>query len=273
MLSIVIPVYNEEAVILETLKKLNSMLSEQKIEYEVIIVNDGSTDTTEELLKDYNDIILISRDINRGYGFSVKEGINKAKGGWILITDADGSYPIEDIPSLINESSNCDMIIGERSGEKVHFGIFNRFGKLLIKILIYALTSRWIKDINSGFRIFKKELAIKYWSLIPDSFSLTTTLTVAALIEQYRVKFVPISYFKRIGKSKIKPVQDFFNFLMLVLKIISYFKPLRFFIPISLFFLIASILRSIRDVIVANAIGSVAVLLFMISIQSFFSGF
>jgi len=272
MISIVIPAYNEETVISETIENIHSVLIKQGIDYEIIAVNDGSTDNTDSLLGKRNDIIFISRKINRGYGFSLKEGINKSIGTQIIIIDADGSYPIDKIPSLIKESSGYEMVIGERSGGQGSMSIFNKIAKLTLKILIYFLSSIWIKDINSGLRIFNKELAEKYWSIIPDGFSFTTTITVAALIEQSRVKFIPINYYPRVGKSKIKPVQDFFSFVILVFRIISFFKPLRFYLPIAIFFLIATIIRAIRDIIMFNSIETAAVLLFMISLQTFFFG-
>ena len=272
MLSVVVPVYNEDAAIINTLEEINEVLSSQKIRFEIIAVNDGSTDRTKDLLNQYNKIIVINRNENRGYGFSIKEGIKKAKGNWILITDADGSYPIESIPSFIRESAKYDMVVGDRSGEKMYVSCLNRFGKYILRILIYLLTSKWIKDINSGLRMFRKELALKYWGLIPDGFSLTTTLTVASMIEECRVKFIPIKYLRRVGKSKIRPIRDFTSFILLVLKIVSFFKPLRFFLPISTFFLIAAGLRCIRDIILVNSIGSAAILLFFLSIQTFFFG-
>jgi len=272
MISVVITAFNEEEIIVETIENVHSVLINQKVDYEIIIVNDGSTDRTEEILKNCNDIILISRNINRGYGFSLKEGIRKSIGSMILIIDADGSYPIDEIPNLISESSSCDMVIGERSGQNVSIGLLNRFGKLILRFLIYFLSSIWIKDINSGLRIFKKELILKYWSIIPDGFSLTTTLTVASLLEKYRIKFIPINYYKRVGKSKINPLKDFFNFIILVFRIISFFRPLRFYLPISIFFLIAAFLRAIRDILLFNSIETAAVLLFIIAIQTLFFG-
>ena len=272
MISVIIPVYNEEAVIIQVIDDINSVLIKQKIKYEIIIVNDGSNDRTLELLNNCDDIILINRHINRGYGFSIKEGIQKSTGDLILIIDADGSYPVHEISTLISESSSYDMVIGERSGENVSIGLFNRFGKLLLRLLTYSLTSDWIKDINSGLRIFKKELILKYWSIIPDGFSLTTTLTVASLLEKQKIKFIPIDYYERIGKSKIRPLQDFFNFVILVFRIVSFFKPLRFYLPISIFFLIAAILRAIRDILLFNSIETAAVLLFIIAIQTLFFG-
>lgn len=271
-LSIVIPVYNEGETIINTLDKINSILKDINVKYEIIVINDGSTDGSGDLLRNYRGIVLIDRRVNRGYGFSLKEGIEQALGDWILITDADGTYPLEDISRLISESIDSDMVIGERSGKQLKMGFLNKFAKILLKKLIYILIYKWISDINSGFRLFKKELALRYWDIFPEGFSFTTTLTVAAIIERYKVKFIPINYFRRSGKSHIKPIRDFFSFVILVLRIVTFFKPLRFFLPISAFFFSLSVLRSIRDILLTNAIGSLAVLLFIISIQSFFMG-
>ena len=272
LISIVIPVFNEEEVILNTLNEIHSLIR-GKFFYEIIVINDGSSDETGKIVSNCNDITLINRDKNRGYGFSIKEGIKKAKGDAILIIDADGSYPIEKIPVLIDEYIlNHGMVVGERSGEKVSLSLFNRFAKLILKTLIYILTSKWIKDINSGLRIFDKRIVKKYSGIIPDGFSLTTTLTVASMIENVNVKFIPINYHKRVGKSKISPIKDFLNFIILIVKIISFFKPLRFYFPIAAFFLVMAITRAIRDIFLFNSIETAAVLLFMISIQTFFFG-
>ena len=272
MISVVITAFNEEKIIAHTIDSIDAVLKKQKVEYEIIIINDGSTDQTKEILNKFDDIILISREVNRGYGFSLKEGIRESNGNMILIIDADGSYPVDEIPNLISKSSSYDMVIGERSGKNVSIGLLNRFGKLILRCLIYFLSSIWIKDINSGLRIFKKELIEKYWNIIPDGFSLTTTLTIASLLEKYKIMFIPINYYKRIGISKIRPFRDFFNFVILVFRIISFFKPLRFYLPIAIFFLIMSVFRAIRDIILFNSIETAAVLLFIIGIQTLFFG-
>jgi len=173
---------------------------------------------------------------------------------------------------LIKESAFHEMVIGERTGKKVSINIFNKAAKLILRSLIFILTSKWIKDINSGLRIFNKELVLKYWSIIPDGFSFTTTITVAALIQNIRVKFIPINYYKRIGSSKIKPVQDFIGFIILVIRVTSFFKPLRIFLPISIFFFFATIMRAARDIIMFNSIETLSVLLFILSLQTFFFG-
>lgn len=271
-LSVVIPAYNEEKAIAGTLDGINAVLRASGIKYEIVVVNDGSTDKTGEILRSCPGIIMIDRKANRGYGFSLREGIEKATSDWILIVDADSTYPLEDIPVLAHEAEQYDMVVGERSKGQVSMGLFNRIAKYILKLLIYLLTYNWITDINSGFRLFRKQLALKYSNVFPDGFSFTTTLTLVSVIEKYRIRFVPVNYFKRAGKSHIKPLRDFFSFVILVLRIVTYFKPLRFFLPLSFSFLVLSVIRALRDIVVANGIGSLAILLFIVSVQSFFFG-
>ncbi|MBI5635111.1 MAG: glycosyltransferase family 2 protein [Nitrospirae bacterium] len=270
--SIVIPVYNEERSITETLDQLTVILDAVDRTSEIIVVNDGSTDGTAGIVRNYDRVLFVDRKHNRGYGYSLKEGIEKARGEWILIADADGTYPLKEIPAFMKEMGQFDMIVGERSKDIVHMGILNRLAKLILKELIYILTYRWIIDINSGFRLFRKEIALKYFNIIPDGFSFTTTVTLISIIEKYRVKYIPIDYHKRSGKSHIRPVVDFFSFVILILRIITYFKPLRFFLPISFAFALGSVFRAVRDIMVENHIGSLAVILVFVSMQSFFFG-
>jgi len=271
-ISIIIPVYNEERSIAETLDQLSGILKTADRASEIIVVNDGSTDRTAEIVREYDEVVFVDRKHNRGYGYSLKEGIEMAQGEWIFIADADGTYPLKEMPEFLKETGHYDMIVGERSTNKVHMGIFNRLAKLILKELIYVLTYRWIVDINSGFRLFRKEIALRYFNIIPDGFSFTTTVTLISIIEKYRVKFIPIDYHKRSGKSHIRPVFDFFSFVILILRIITYFRPLRFFLPISFVLMVLAAVRAGRDIMVANHIGSLAIILIFASMQSFFFG-
>jgi len=275
MISIIIPIYNEQDSIDGTIESILQLINNNEKDIDIILINDGSTDSTFSFLKKYDQhesITIINRKKNRGYGYSIKEGILSSKADKVFITDADGSYPIELIPQFINEIVDYDMVIGERTGKEVRIGFFNRFAKYILKIIIYILTNMWIKDLNSGFRIFNRSLIEKYWALIPDGFSLTTTLTVSALINNENVKFIPINYHKRVGKSKIRPIRDFSAFVLLIFRIVNYFNPLRFYLPISFLFLFLALARSLRDIYIVNGIGTLAVMLFLVSIQAFFFG-
>lgn len=273
LLSVVIPSYNEGKNIINTLEKITPILNSiQGLKYEIIVVNDGSNDNTAEILNNHPGIRVINRTVNRGYGYSLSEGIEQAAGEWILITDADGTYPLGDIPHLIAETEHYDMVTGERSKGNVSLSLINKAAKIILKTLIYILTYRWIVDINSGFRVFRKEMVSNTPEIFPAGFSFTTTITLLSVIERYRVKFVPIEYHKRVGKSHIKPVRDFISFAILIVRITTFFRPMRFFMPISIIFFLAAFGRAIRDIYLTDRIGTLAILLFIVSLQSFFFG-
>lgn len=217
-ISIIIPVYNEEETVSETMNQIKKALQKQK-KAEIIAVNDASTDNSLKILKKIKDIKIISHKQNSGYGASIKTGINAAKGNTIIITDADGTYPVYEIPRFLNYMKYFDMVIGARTkGAKEP--LLRKPAKKFLCILTSILVKKYVPDINSGLRAFKKELAKKFMNLYPDRFSFTTTITICFLMNNYKTKFVPIEYYKRAGKSQIRPT-DFFKFIALVIKVFN----------------------------------------------------
>ncbi|MBG0776992.1 MAG: glycosyltransferase family 2 protein [Desulfovibrionaceae bacterium] len=271
-ISVIVPVYNEQDAVEPTMRELRAAMDSLGLPYEIIAVNDGSTDDSGRILAACEGVRLIDRSRNRGYGYSLKEGIENARHDWILITDADGTYPIREIPNLVARMDDNDMIVAERSGDNVQIGLLNRLAKVILKSVIYFLIQRWIKDINSGLRLFRKEIPYRNWNIIPDGFSFTTTITLVGCIEHYKLHYHPIDYFVRAGSSKIRPVSDFMNFLMLILRIIVYFKPLKFFLTFSGAFFVCFVLRALRDIAVVDSIGTLALLFFLMSALCFFFG-
>jgi len=245
--SVVIPVYNEQESIASTITRVKHVMAKQGMEYEILAINDGSTDKTDKILSGIKGITVVRHDNNKGYGASIKTGMREAKGDYILITDADGTYPIEEIPNLLKHIPRYDMVVGVRDKTGVPF--FRRPAKWFINSLANFLTRTKIPDLNSGMRVFKKSVAMDYWKLYPQGFSFTTTSTMAFLTNGYEVKFVPISYFKRQGKSTIHPIKDTVGFIQLVLRLTLHFNPLRFFMPAFLILLVLGIIRAIRDVL------------------------
>lgn len=237
-ISIVIPVYNEEAAVAGTIKNIKDVLKNLDNEYEIILVNDGSTDNTQKILSSISEdkVSIIHHRHNLGYGASLKTGISASKYEWILITDADGTYPIDQIPALIKNAEGYDMVVGSRTGELVKDNIPRMIGRNIIRKFASYVSQADIKDINSGFRIFKKETAKQFWHLYPNGFSFTSTITVACFTTKKEVKYIPINYFKRSGKSSIKPAKDFIGFVTLITKLAIYFNPLRVFVPLFLIF-------------------------------------
>lgn len=242
-LSVIIPVYNEADSILETIHRLHDVLVNSTVgEYEIIVVNDGSTDQTLAVLEKNNlGFRLISHNQNRGYGAALKTGIRQSQYDIIGITDADGTYPLEELPKLFEAMKSCDMAVGARTGEKVRIPWGRRPAKWVLARLANYLAETRIPDLNSGLRVFRKNDALRFFSILPKGFSFTTTITLAMLTNDMRVDFFPVNYMKRKGKSKIRPLRDTLNFVQLIVRTILYFNPLKVFVPVALFFLMCSL--------------------------------
>lgn len=254
-ITIIIPAYNEEEGISNVLDEMRRLSDD----YEIIIVDDGSTDNTADIIKKHPNIKLIQHENNMGYGASLKTGIKNATGDAIFITDADRTYPNDKISDLIKlyHDSKADMIVGSRTGLKVEIPLIRKPAKWVINKLANYLCGVNIPDLNSGFRLMNKNVVEKFLNILPDGFSFTTTITLAMLSKGYSVKYTPINYAKRAGKSKIRPIKDTLNFIQLIIRTVMYFNPLKIFVPLSLslvllacFILIASwlLLGKIMDV-------------------------
>jgi len=249
-LSVVIPAFNEEKSISSTVFSAQKMLSSSGIQGEVIVVDDGSTDVTGRLASEAG-ARVIAHSTNHGYGASLKTGIRNAAYDLIAITDADGTYPIDRIPDLVDAIEGADMAVGARIGENVHIPAVRKPAKWLLRRLATHITGTQIPDLNSGLRVFRKGLALRYLHLLPSGFSFTTTITVASLCDDLDVKFIPIDYLPRTGTSKIRP-GHFPNFLMLVLRLAVLFRPLKVFIPASMVCLVLGLVKLMLDIVIAT---------------------
>ncbi|GAI14328.1 unnamed protein product, partial [marine sediment metagenome] len=213
-ISIIIPVYNEEKSIASVLMEIEDVMNRNRLSYEIIVINDGSTDKTVQVLKSSgSNVKVFSHRVNRGYGASLKTGICNAQHEIVVITDADGTYPNERIPELVSYIKDYDMVVGARTGVSVKIPLIRKPAKWLINRLANYLTGVRIPDLNSGLRVMKKAIANKFARLLPDQFSYTATITLAMLTNGYQVKYIPVDYHARIGQSKIKPIRDTLNFI------------------------------------------------------------
>jgi glycosyltransferase involved in cell wall biosynthesis len=272
-LSVVIPAYNEEDSIASTFNELNLVLPSLKVPYEIIFVDDGSKDKTVDVIKSLPGVGLVQLPENQGYGAALKRGIKAARGKFILITDADGTYPHDQIPALWLEANDYDMVVGARIGENVQIPLIRRPAKWFLQILANYLTKKDIPDLNSGLRIFKRNDAMKFFNIICDGFSFTTTITISYLSKGLSVKFIPISYHNRVGKSKIKPVKDGLNFIYLIVSTVSYFNPMRIFFPVGVLFFLAAICIFLYSTLVLGKMLDTTIAIFVLgAIQTIFFG-
>lgn len=275
--TVIIPAYNEEVGIYESIIKVKKILDEAQIEHEIIVVDDGSRDNTFNLAQKAG-AVVIKHLKNFGYGASLKSGIKYAKNELIIITDADGTYPAKDLPEIILKMDEADMVVGSRVGQDVKIPWVRKPAKWFLKRLASYITGDSIPDLNSGLRAFRRECALQYFSILPDKFSFTTTITVAMICNGYNVVYIPIDYYKRAGKSKIVP-WDFINFSILVIRLSMLFNPLKIFLPVSYLCIIFGLMKLIFDIVITiqNAQGliwnflfthqvvSISALIFLIS--------
>jgi len=265
--TIVIPMYNEEKGIPKVLDNIKDVMSESSWDYEIIAVDDGSSDKTAEIVQQQEEIKLIQHNENRGYGAALKTGIRRASGDIIVITDADGTYPNDKIPEMLSYIGDYDMVVGARIGESVKIPLLRKPAKAILAYLANFLAETKIPDLNSGLRAFKKEVVMKYFPILPPGFSFTTTITLAMLSNGYAVKYIPINYHEREGKSKIRPIRDTYNFILLIIRTITYFNPLKIFLSLSLFLFLIGFISAIYTIIVFHNVTDTQVLLILTSIE------
>jgi len=230
--SVIIPAFNEERGVGDVVKAVRKVLSRAHVRHEILVVDDGSGDQTARRAAQAGARVVAMGE-NRGYGASIKAGMRQAKNNLIAILDADGTYPAEELPALIQLTQTADMAVGARVKPNAAIPFLRRGPKWLLGKWANYLADRKIPDLNSGLRVFRKNSASRYEGLFPNGFSFTTTITLALECHGYIVKYHPISYSARVGSSKIRPIQDTINFFSLVLRIVMYFKPLKIFIPFS----------------------------------------
>ena len=229
--TVIIPAYNEAPAIGEVVKKVQSYLSRSD---EILVIDDGSEDSTAEIASQVG-AVVISHPYNIGNGAAVKTGLRSAKGDIIITMDGDGQHDPADIPRLLEQMDKYDMAVGARGWE----GAFHRnVANKIYNLLASYVTGFKVKDLTSGFRAIRADVAKRYIYLLPNGFSYPTTITLALIKSGHSVKYVPVKARKRIGKSKIRPLRDGTKFLSIIVKIATLFSPFKIFLPVStLFFL------------------------------------
>lgn len=247
---IVIPAFNEEEAISSGIRDIRSAMEPKDYEYEIIVVDDGSQDRTAELAR-AEGVTVLAMPENRGYGASLKTGIRHSRFDTIVITDADGTYPAHHIPELVAQLGQYDMVVGARTGKHVDEALIRRPAKWILRLLAGYLAGRHIPDLNSGLRVIRKDLVQRFAHLLPSGFSFTTTITLAALCGGSLVKYSPIDYRARIGKSKIRPVHAF-EFALLIVRTIVYFNPLKVFLPLGAVFVVGGFVKFVYDLYIGN---------------------
>lgn len=240
MISIIVPVLNEEASIITTINSLIQTFKSKSYQFEIIIVDDGSTDDTKSNVRRYlkkssvNNIKLIEHAHNLGYGAALKTGIKNSRFRYCGIIDGDSTYDPKDLlvafDLLIKQG--FDMVVGSRQGRFYLGNIRKRVLRLLLRTFVQYMTGRKIPDINSGLRVFSKDKVSENARLLSDKFSFTTSITLSFMMRNLFVSYIPVSYNNRRGETKVKLLADSFRTFGFVLSVAAYYNPLRIFFPL-----------------------------------------
>lgn len=252
--SVVLAVYNEEQSIIKELDIIRNTMTRSKFSYEIIVVDDASYDNTPSILKDVKGIRLITHNRNKGSGGSRKSGSYASRGRIIVWSDADLTYPNHLIPELVEqlENSSFRQVIGNRLKEKGSLRFLRAPAKYFLRQLASFLTKTEIPDLNSGFRAFYREDGLKIMFMVPNGFSCVSTMTLSFLCNGLDVGYMQIEYKSRVGKSKFHPVKDSYNYFLQIIRMITYFEPLRIFVPAALIIFAFTFLKNIIDLVVTK---------------------
>jgi glycosyltransferase involved in cell wall biosynthesis len=228
--TVVVPAYNEEDAIGETLQQLKAMLSGWSRPSEIIVVDDGSSDKTASVASGM-EIQVISHPLNSGYGRSLISGIEAARYDTIAIVDADGTYPVEKLPELLTLfDKGFHMVVAARQGQHYDGALGKRFLRMVFRTLAEYTCGRKIPDINSGFRVFDRRPVLAWRASLSTGFSFTTTITLLFMLNHLFVGYMPMTYSQRVGQSKVRLFRDSLRSLQIILTTIAQFNPLKFFL-------------------------------------------
>ncbi len=266
----IVPCFDEEPdVLLRTVVRLRESAAAAHWTYEIIVVDDASSRCIydEALL---GDVRFLRHKENHGYGASLSTGLRQAKFPWIGIIDSDGTYPVERFADMLRLTGDYEMIIGARSWDDIQW--LRRIPKRCLTRLASFLADHAIPDLNSGMRVFRREIYDEHRPIYPDRFSFSSTLTMVSLTSGHETCFLNIDYHERVGRSSIHPLKDPLRFAYQLLRLSLYFRPLRFFIPLSGLISLLAVARGLRDLVLNNHFGGLTLVLFFMAFQVFFFG-
>jgi glycosyltransferase involved in cell wall biosynthesis len=264
--TVLLPAYNEE----DGIEAVVGRTRELHPDFEILVVNDGSTDATAERAEEAG-ARVVSHPYNIGNGAAVKTGLREASGRWVVMMDADGQHDPADIARLWDHRKKYDMVVGARgrgSRTSLHRGAAN----WIYNALASYVTRFRVEDLTSGFRLVRKEAARRYLYLLPNTFSYPSTLTLAYLKSGRSIRYLPIKTGRRKGSSKIRIFRDGARFLLIIMKIATIFSPLRVFVPVSLSFFLAGLLYYGYTFVTAHRFTNMSALLLTTSVVIFMIG-
>lgn len=266
--SVILPAYNEGEIIAQVLQ---SILAVAREDWEIIVVDDASEDDTAKRAA-IEGVRVVRHPYNKGNGAAVKTGLRAARGDVVCLMDADGQHDAAQIPALLAALDTYDLVIGARQDGGGAGGIFRRIGNAFYNRLATYLSNQKVHDLTSGFRAAWRDKIMEFVPLFPNGFSYPTTSTLAFIKAGYNVGYVPIDAGKRVGKSKIRLFQDGAKFVVIALRMIVLFSPMRVFLPASLLMLLAGAGHGVYTIALESDVTDLTVLLVTMSVITFFIG-
>ncbi len=253
--TIVLPCYNEQTHVVEELERITKAMDASEFTYELLVIDDKSTDDTLAVLREaeprFPHMRLMAFQRNGGSGTARRIGSQEARGGIVVWTDADMSYPNERIPEFVQylrDNEHVDQVVGARTTEQGSHKALRVPAKWAIRKVAEVLAGTKIPDLNSGLRAFRKSVSLPYLRLLPPGFSCVTTITLAFLSNQHQVDYLPIEYSKRSGTSKFHFVRDAYRYILQVLRMTVYFNPIKVLMPLALFLFGVGVVKAIVDI-------------------------
>lgn len=271
MISVIIPIYNEENGIGQVLVKV---LQAAEKNWEIIVVDDGSTDASAAEVNEFKKAMLIRHPYNKGYGAALKTGLRNAAGEQVVLLDGDSQHNPEEIKNLLAELKDYDLVVGARPFEFSGKGLLRAAGNYLLRRIAGYMVGQRIADLTSGFRAFRKNRIMEFMHLYPNGFSFSATSTLSCLSAGYNVKFIPIKVNMREegSKSKISLIRDGAKFFLLILRIITMYNPMKVFFPISFFLFVLGFGYGLLYIIKIRHIPAGSLMLVLSSLIIFFFG-
>ena len=274
-LSVILPVYNEAESICSVLQRLFEQLGqidEVRDRYEVIVVDDGSSDATVAAIEAADlPVKLRQHPYNIGNGAAIKTGIRDARGDVLVMMDADGQHDPADIPRFLEACQRYDMVVGARSGQS-QAGLHRRLANWVYNQFASYVTGRSVDDLTSGFRAFRRDVVRRFAALLPNGFSYPTTITLCLMRGGYSVYYMPIAVGRRAGKSKISLLSDGAKFLLVITKICMLFSPFKIFLPVSMYLSLMGMGYYIYTFVTAHRFTNMSMLLFTTAVIVFMMG-
>lgn len=254
--TIVLPCYNEGAHVLKEIERITATMNASEFSYEVLCIDDASTDDTLAVLRDaaqrYAHLRILPFRRNGGSGTARRIGTQQARGEVVVWTDADMTYENEKIPDLVRilrDDATYDQVVGARTTEEGTHKWARVPAKWFIRKVAEWLTKTKIPDLNSGLRAFRREVALPYLRLLPAGFSCVTTITIAFLSNQHDIKYVETTYAKRAGTSKFHFVSDAYRYILQVLRMVMYFDPLKVLMPPAIWLILLGVVKGVVDMV------------------------